>query len=275
MPSNEENLVYKYHGVALRYKHDYGTGELVYKPKRKPRPPRAGPPNPDPEPRTYSSESLKTRAAVKQQVAAILRAAHAQGVKLYFVTISFSDTWALSDKQAREILRKYLLKVKYVHRLKGVPHWFCAVAERQKNGTIHFHVVHSHVKYLPYAETMVSMRAVLSCYVNRPDEVASWNGVHWEPLRVNGFRTSTYMAKCISRLASYITKSTARYECMPWASSYEAKRLPIGYVAPYGAHVITRECKISDYLTLYYYYEAPEPLPQWHSKARLHSFSSS
>lgn len=238
-----QSIAYYWCGISLTGCHQQRPGP-IYRPKRKSQrrdPKKSLEPAP---PRLYNAASQVTRRKVKHTVAAILRAAWEQKQRAWLTTISFSDLWQISDLQAREVLRSFTLRLKYLDRKHGVQGYWCSVAERQKNGTVHYHIVHTHgFRHYDYQKLQRAMRHTLGrvCPEIPADELAAWNGVDNDVVKPRPLRpqyasqlaryTSKQSLDVASRMASYLAKGgkCTTYAHMPYASNYAAKELPIGW----------------------------------------------
>lgn len=215
--------------------------------------------------RIYNGNSVETRKKVRNTVAALMKAAHDNGLSVYLSTISFSNRWTITDEKAAEICRSFCLRLKYQNKKTASPDWWVRVAERQpQTGTIHFHIVHtSKLKYIDAKKMQQKLRNTLGrlCKHIPTDELARWNGYDLSKVKDlkphKGQKIGNYVsseaAKIARKMSSYVSKGAdgdlSTYRIMPYSSSYEAKDLPIGECHPEQVYRLFDGLQVCEYLT--------------------------
>lgn len=194
------------------------------KPKRKPKPVYVQPIKTEKPPRTYTVNKKQ----VRQRIYQFVRTQEGRK-KMYFWTISFP--LGLSDSWAYRIFNIFLTRMRRDLNLKA----YLWIAERQGNGTIHYHLaVH---QYINVQRANKFMRAsLMSIHKSNPDAlsnqiVKSYNGVDIAKNRKTG-RVVNFAKKSRSKvlanyISKYVTKSTAEFPHLAWHCSREYSSLAI------------------------------------------------
>ena len=147
--------------------------------------------------------------------------------KLYFYTITFPKN--APDQVAYKCLNSWLTSVRQAYKLSD----YIWIAERQKSGTIHFHICIR--QYLPIRLVNNLMAKLLHYYIRKKE--LNWN--HLACSRYNGIDickdrktkkvinfAGSQSKKIITQyLTKYITKGTAKFTRQAWQSSRSLSRL--------------------------------------------------
>lgn len=141
--------------------------------------------------------------------------------ELYFVTISFPKQ--VSDQQGYKYLNQWLT----VARKERLIRQYLWVAERQKIGTIHFHIAIPHRVYVPKLNRI--MVTVLSNEVRKGrldynlQAAKRYNGVdlakHRTTKKVINFAVKKSGKSLANYLTKYITKNTSEFPHLAWHNS--------------------------------------------------------
>lgn len=140
---------------------------------------------------------------------------------LYFYTISFPIR--ITDDTAYKCLNSWLTTARTTYKLKN----YLWIAERQKNGTIHFHIALQ--EYLPVKKLNTTMKNLLSFYIRKNELIwsqlscAKYNGVHISKDKKNG-KVTNYADNGKQKnlggyLSKYISKSTEKFKHQAWQCS--------------------------------------------------------
>jgi len=140
---------------------------------------------------------------------------------LYFYTISFPEK--TPDNLAYKILNSWLTSLRFAYELKN----YLWIAERQKNGTIHFHICIK--EFLPIRLVNNLLKKLLHYYIRKNE--LSWN--HFACSKYNGvdiaknrvtkkvinFASQKDGKQLANYLTKYISKGTEVFERQAWQSS--------------------------------------------------------
>lgn len=179
-------------------------------------------------PRLYSLNKRKVRGRVLVYADTIRRAKQWKKKELFFWTITFKA--GMTDEICYQLLNIWLTTLRQKNRL----HSYLWVAERQKNGTIHFHMLIPHYLDAKFANRtmMVSI-----CSQIRKGKITGWN-IH-EAKRYNGVDIAKQRekgsnkgpvinfaekkkARALQRyLTKYITKNNTKMSRLCWNSSVD------------------------------------------------------
>ncbi len=146
---------------------------------------------------------------------------------LYFYTISFPI--GTSDSTAHKILNSWLTSLRHAYNLKN----YLWVSERQKNGTIHFHLAIK--EYLPIRLVNGLIKKLLHYYIRKGE--LNWN--HFACARYNGVdiaknRVTKKVINFASQkdgkalgnyLTKYISKTNEKFPRQAWQSSHSLSGL--------------------------------------------------
>lgn len=132
-----------------------------------------------------------------------------------FYSISFPQ--GIADKEARECLNTWLTRCRTKYNLKN----YLWVAERQKNGTIHFHLITNN--YMPIREVN---RYMAVCIANRNKRYSlglnidrdKYNGVDVKRIDNNRKRLGQYLTK-------YVSKNNTTMDILCYYSSESVSQL--------------------------------------------------
>lgn len=140
---------------------------------------------------------------------------------LYFWTITFPVT--TSDNAAYVLLNKWLTRLRQEKMLKE----YLWIAERQQNGTIHFHMVINQKMNVQKANKF--MRASIMHSINKNEvnysrlDATRYNGVDIckdrNTKRVTNFAQSKKQRQLSNYLTKYITKNNGTFQHLAWHSS--------------------------------------------------------
>jgi len=141
--------------------------------------------------------------------------------QLYFITISFPKN--IPDNTAYKALNSWLTTLRQSRILTH----YLWIAERQKNGTIHYHLATSNRINIVYANQL--MRQLLHHYIRKKllnwnhSGAAKYNGVDLAKNRKTG-KVTNFASHRKSRLLSayftkYVTKSDSSFEHQAWNCS--------------------------------------------------------
>lgn len=140
---------------------------------------------------------------------------------LYFWTVTFPP--GITDAMAYKIYNNWLTQLRNYGMLKE----YIWVAERQENGTIHFHIAIPHVMYAPRANAM--MAGILKGYAKRgeipfsPYKFKKYNGVdiakNRKTKRVTNFAIKKGTMALVGYLTKYLTKNDGTFEHLAWHNS--------------------------------------------------------
>lgn len=145
-----------------------------------------------------------------------------QGTKrLYLWTISFKE--GTSDDTGFHLLRKWLQRMTTDEKLKH----YCRVTERQKNGTIHFHIAIN--QYMDVKRANRYMRACMMRSVDNGelimdrDDIMKYNGVDIAKNRKTGrvinFAKRKAQKSLSNYLAKYVSKNDSTWSQLAWHNS--------------------------------------------------------
>jgi hypothetical protein len=151
--------------------------------------------------------------------------------KLYFFTVTFQES--TSDDICYQVLNTWLT----ILRQKKMLLSYLWVAERQKNGTIHFHIAIPHYMNAPKAN-----RIMKNCLLDlqRKGKLPSWarekvvkyNGVdiakNRETKRPVNFAAGGKERSLVNYLTKYITKNNTTMEHLAWHCSRDWSALILG-----------------------------------------------
>ena len=135
---------------------------------------------------------------------------------LNFVTISFP--FGLPDDIAYIALNTFLTRLRKDYRMK----LYVWVAERQKNGTIHYHILIP--QFLPVRLTNYKMAKILDHLIIKHNLTTlnfsklKYNGVDIKEVKGNKKLVAAYVCK-------YVTKSDAEFDHLAWFCSHSVSAL--------------------------------------------------
>lgn len=168
------------------------------------------------KPRTYKLNKSK----VKKRLYSYFRVSDSKK-RMSFVTITFP--FKTSDNQAYKLFNLWLTNL----RSKGLIHSYLWVVERQKNGTVHFHMLtNSYVRVKEYNSLMSSsLQRIYSKNINafngyNPKE---YNGIDLAKNRKTGrvanFATNKSKKSLSLYITKYITKNDTVFHRLTWHCS--------------------------------------------------------
>lgn len=157
---------------------------------------------------------------VRQRILAMLNTQ--RGAKeLYFWTVSFFA--ATPDDLAYRMFNIWLTAL----RQYGMLHDYLWIAERQENGTIHFHIAIPHK--MPVQRANAMMRGTLKTFAKRGELKESiyrcnrYNGVdiakHRKTKRVTNFAIKKGARALAVYLTKYVTKNDTKFSHLAWHNS--------------------------------------------------------
>lgn len=148
---------------------------------------------------------------------------------LYFWTVSFP--LKTSDDTAHILLNKWMTRLRQEKLLKE----YLWIAERQENGTIHFHIVINHKMDVRKANKY--MRASIMYSINTGEikytreQAAKYNGIdiakNRKTKRVTNFAKKKSERSLSNYLTKYVTKNDTGFSHLAWHSSREYSNLII------------------------------------------------
>jgi|SRR5688572_2273993 len=140
---------------------------------------------------------------------------------LYFWTITFPNT--TSDDTAYILLNKWLTRLRTEQMIKE----YLWIAERQENGTVHFHMVINHRMDVKKANKY--MRASIMHSINKGEiqysrlDAMRYNGVDIakdrKTRRVINFAKQNKQKSLTNYLTKYLTKNNSTFTHLAWHSS--------------------------------------------------------
>jgi len=140
---------------------------------------------------------------------------------LYFWTVTFPNQ--TTDDTAYILLNKWLTRL----RQEGLLKEYLWIAERQENGTIHFHIVINNRMDVKKANRY--MRAAIMWSINKGEvnwtrnQAANYNGVDIckdrKTRRVTNFAKQNKQKSLSNYLTKYITKNDSTFSHLAWHSS--------------------------------------------------------
>lgn len=190
--------------------------------------------------------------------------------ELYFWTVTFPA--GVSDKIAYQIFNTWLTRLRQLKMLKN----YLWVAERQKIGTIHFHIAIPHKMYVKRANAM--MAGTLKTFSKRGDIPVSvfqckrYNGVDIAKNRNTGRVTNFAIKKgnkaLIGYLTKYVTKNDASFSHLAWHNSrgfssiFTGVTFTIPEFVGYGFNLLLNRQKIfsTEFFTFVPWLNDPPPL---------------
>lgn len=147
--------------------------------------------------------------------------------QLYFYTISFPKN--ITDSTAYKCLNSWLTSIRTAYKLSD----YIWIAERQKSGTIHFHICIR--QYLPIRLVNNLMGKLLHYYIRKKElnwnhlAASKYNGIdiakNRKTKKVINFAGSQSKRIITQYLTKYITKGTAKFTRQAWQSSRSLSRL--------------------------------------------------
>lgn len=151
--------------------------------------------------------------------------------KLYFWTVTFPP--ATSDNTAFILLNKWLTRLRKENLLRD----YIWVSERQKNGTIHFHIAIPH--YLDVKKANKYMRASIMHSINKKEiewernTAKNYNGVdiakHRKTKRITNFASGKGERALTNYLTKYVTKNNDAFEHLAWHCSRAFSNIIIAF----------------------------------------------
>lgn len=231
----ETKYFYGKHAVVRHVPTRQASTGLLFKKRAKQRPakPQAKPP----ERRTYVP-TVATRRALRTRVCAMMHYCLNRAVPVWFDSITFSNRWELTPEQTHAVLTSFNLRVKNSKTAQA--NLWLWVTERQKNGTLHYHLLHTD-SYDVQARQRAMRKTLRRVAPHIPlREVASWNGLEHGgravkhgpkgPMRLKkNAAVGQYVSKVGGAVSNYLTKcANEEYAHRVWACSHEVGALPIG-----------------------------------------------
>lgn len=166
------------------------------------------------------------KSKVKNRIAAFASLRQSKK-KLYFVTITFPAV--TTDEQAYTFFNIWLTRLRQ-ERLLGSYIW---VAERQKIGTIHFHVLVN--KFFNVVKTNIIMKEILTNRYNKNNEIFKgynpkvYNGVdlakNRKTRRITNFANGGKSKSLSKYITKYITKNDTVFDRLIWHNSRDISKL--------------------------------------------------
>jgi hypothetical protein len=158
--------------------------------------------------------------------------------KLYFFTVTFLE--GTPDSVCYQMLNTWLTELRQeTKKRKQMLKSYLWVAERQKNGTIHFHIAIPHYMNAPKANRL--MKNVILDLKNKNDsrlqhwtraEIVKYNGVHItknkQTKRPVNFAAGGKDRALANYLTKYITKNDTTMENLAWHCSRDWSALIVG-----------------------------------------------
>lgn len=180
--------------------------------------------------------------------------------ELYFWTVTFPQ--GTPDAVAYRMYNIWLTSLRQYKMLRG----YLWVAERQENGTVHFHIAIPHRMSVGRANGM--MRTTLKTFAKRGEipgysalRTRNYNGVdiakNRKTKRVTNFAIKKGTRSLISYLTKYVTKNNTEFTHLAWHNSREFSSIFTGvtFTVPefvkYGWHMIINRAKLfaNEYFT--------------------------
>lgn len=149
---------------------------------------------------------------------------------LNFVTISFP--LGLSDDIAYIALNTFLTRLRKDYKMK----LYVWVAERQKNGTIHYHILIP--QFLPVRLTNYKMAKILDHLIIKHNLTTlnfsklKYNGVDVKEVKGNKKLVAAYVCK-------YVTKSDAEFDHLAWFCSHSVSALFTNWTTDRDSDIVT------------------------------------
>lgn len=189
------------------------------------------PPAKNPEPLRDSESSTKQLSTIKreyrvnklevrQRLFSMINTMKG-GKELYFWTVTFPQ--GTSDERAYQAFNTWLTTLRQSRFLRN----YLWIAERQQNGTVHFHIAIPHKMSVVHANRM--MRVTLTTFAKRKEipfsvyQCKRYNGIDIAKNRKTG-RVTNFAIKKGSRslanyLTKYVTKNDAGFAHLAWHNS--------------------------------------------------------
>jgi hypothetical protein len=166
--------------------------------------------------RTYK---LK-KSIIRQRLLTYIRTGRGKK-ELYFWTVTFPQ--GLADDVAYKIYNIWLTSLRQYSMLKE----YLWIAERQENGTIHFHIAIPHK--MPVKRANAMMAGTLKTFSRRGeipfsiDQCKKYNGVdiakHRKTKKVTNFAIKKGSRSLITYLTKYVTKNNTSFTHLAWHNS--------------------------------------------------------
>lgn len=134
----------------------------------------------------------------------------ASAKNLTFMTVSFP--MGMSDDSIFQCFNTYLTRMRYIYKFR----MYLWVTERQKNGTLHYHILVP--QWLPFQECNRMMRVTLENELTKNPQLqvklekGKYNGVDCKPVQGNRKQLIAYITK-------YVMKSNAVFSRLAWHCS--------------------------------------------------------
>lgn len=172
-----------------------------------------------PELSTKKSYRVNKRE-VRQRILGFINT-QAGAKELYFWTVTFPA--GTTDAKAYQIYNSWLTSLRKYRLLKN----YIWVAERQENGTVHFHIAIPHK--MPVQRANAMMRGTLKTFARRGEipfsvyQCAKYNGVdiakNRKTKRVTNFAIKKGSRSLVTYLTKYVTKNDTDFEHLAWHNS--------------------------------------------------------
>ena len=147
--------------------------------------------------------------------------------ELYFLTVTFPT--CVTDDLAYKFFNQWLT----VLRSKNIIRTYLWVAERQQNGTVHYHIAIPHRVYAPHANK--AMQIILTNAVRKQQlqwniqAAKKYNGVdlakNRKTRRVTNFAVKKGQKSLANYLTKYVTKNDEKFSHYAWHCSREFSNL--------------------------------------------------
>lgn len=157
---------------------------------------------------------------VRQRLLGYINTYHGKK-ELYFWTVSFPE--GIPDQVAYKVYNIWLTAL----RQRGLLRQYLWIAERQENGTIHFHIAIPHKMPVQRANSM--MKGTLKTFIKRGEinyslhKIARYNGVdiakNRTTKRVTNFAIKKGSRALVTYLTKYITKNNTAFSHLAWHNS--------------------------------------------------------
>lgn len=215
-------------------------GQIIVKPKPEPekvykKPAPAAPAEPDQAPREKIQHRI-ARQIVKNRMRAMVNmlqttTSRKRRAALYFFTITFLE--GTPDDICYRVLNTWLTELRQKSMLKS----YLWVAERQKNGTIHYHMAVPH--YMNVHRANAVMKKILLDLFRKKElphwpreKIMKYNGIdiakNRDSKRPVNFAAGNKGASLANYLTKYITKNETTMEHLAWHCSRDWSALVLG-----------------------------------------------
>jgi hypothetical protein len=147
---------------------------------------------------------------------------------LNFVTISFPMN--MNDDSIFKVFNVWLTRLRKVYRLD----LYLWVSERQKNGTLHYHIL------IPQWLPIRMVNAYMAIAIDNELRKCPQDGVNYEKLKYNGVdlkRCEGNLKKLSYYLTKYVSKNNETFNRLAWHCSRSVSNLFTNYNTPYWGEI--------------------------------------